>query len=426
MKKLTGKRARRAFDVLVSLSAEEPVVAIHGPRAVGKSLILQQFATNHDVDVLDLDNPEIRDAVRASPGQALAVPAPLCIDEYQLVPEVLDALKARLNREGSLPHTAVITGSTRHDALPMTAQTLTGRLHSMQLLPLSQGEIAEVHEDLIESLLADPAATLASMPVSRTTRASYAERVCAGGFPMALQRDDVSRARWFDNYVRSSIERDAAEITRIHHRQALMEVFDRLSAQTAQVLNMTNIASGQQIDRKTVESYVRLLEDLFLVWRLPAWGTTLASRVGHKAKLHLVDSGLAARKLQLTPSRLNQFNPSQSTQFGHLLETFVVGEIRKQLSWMHTPSEIGHWRRVNRDEVDLVVEFDDGRVLAFEIKAADRVQSRDLKGLASIRQLLGSRFVAGVVFTLGTRSYSVDESIHVMPVDRLWHTNGVV
>jgi predicted AAA+ superfamily ATPase len=63
----------------------------------------------------------------------------ICIDEYQHVPELLDALKAKLNANGSAPGTAVLTGSTRQDAVPRAAQALTGRLHAMAIWPLSQG-----------------------------------------------------------------------------------------------------------------------------------------------------------------------------------------------------------------------------------------------------------------------------------------------
>ena len=73
---------------------------------------------SRDVQVIDLDDPGIRDAVQANPTLVVAQQAPVCIDEYQHVPVILDALKARLNRESDLPGTAVLTGSTRHDALP--------------------------------------------------------------------------------------------------------------------------------------------------------------------------------------------------------------------------------------------------------------------------------------------------------------------
>ncbi|MHB1474253.1 MAG: AAA family ATPase, partial [Dermatophilaceae bacterium] len=75
----------------------------------------------------------------ANPTLAIGEHTPVCLDEYQRAPDVLDAIKARLNREATLPGTAVLTGSTRHDALPRTAQGLTGRLHVMTIWPLSQG-----------------------------------------------------------------------------------------------------------------------------------------------------------------------------------------------------------------------------------------------------------------------------------------------
>jgi predicted AAA+ superfamily ATPase len=85
--------------------------------------------------VLDLDDNAVRDAVLANPSLAVCEHIPVCLDEYQRAPGVLDAIKARLNAEGTLPGTAVLTGSIRHDALPRTAQALTGRLHVLTSSP---------------------------------------------------------------------------------------------------------------------------------------------------------------------------------------------------------------------------------------------------------------------------------------------------
>lgn len=152
-----GVVPRRILEVLTSLVADEAVVALHGPRAVGKSTLLRAFAAANGVDVLDLDDPATLDAVAANTVSAVSGPPPLCIDEYQKVLDILDAIKARLNREGTQPGTAVLTGSTRHDAIPRTAQALTGRMHVLTILPLSQGEIDGGPEDLLMALRADPA-----------------------------------------------------------------------------------------------------------------------------------------------------------------------------------------------------------------------------------------------------------------------------
>ena len=183
---------RRVSELLKGLVAVEPVIALHGPRSVGKSTVLRGFAADIGGTVLDLDDVEVREAVVGNLASVVSGPAPVCVDEYQRVPEILDALKARLNREGSRPGTAVITGSTRQDALPATAQSLTGRLHSLTIWPLSQGEIDGVRESMLETLSTDPDAVVGHVPLSTTTRQDYVERVCAGGLPLALRRSGAA------------------------------------------------------------------------------------------------------------------------------------------------------------------------------------------------------------------------------------------
>ncbi len=412
---------RRILEVLRALAEDEPVVALHGPRAVGKSTLLREFAQERGNEVLDLDDPGTLEVVLANTGAAVEGATPLCIDEYQKALDILDALKARLNREGAQPGTAVLTGSTRHDAIPRTAQALTGRLHLLTILPLSQGEIDGQREDLLIALRADPATAVAAHRTSTTTRGDYVERVMAGGFPMALRRQGAARSRWFDNYVRLSVERDSVELSRVRQRQVLRLLLDRLAGQTGQILNVAAAAAAVGAHRQTIDGYVRLLEDLFLIQTLPAWGKTLRARAAKLPKVHLVDSGLAAWLRGSSSTKLASLDPTHLSEFGHLLETFVVGELRKQLSWFDEPVHLGHWR-VDNDEVDAVVEFHDGRVLGFEVKANERVSGKDLRGMRKLRDALGDRFVAGVAFSTGTRSYTFEDRLHVLPIDRLWRT----
>ena len=421
---LNGLADRRLSPILDALAQDEPVIALHGPRSVGKSTLLHIFAASRGVPVLDLDDAATRDAVLANPSVAVGQRTPICLDEYQRAPEVLDAIKARLNREGTLAGTAVLTGSTRHDALPATAQALTGRLHVMTIWPLSQGEISGATEDLVAALREDPEGAVAAPPSSSTTRVEYVDRVCAGGFPLALRRTGSARSRWFDDYVRQSIERDALELGQVRKRQVLRELLGRLAGRTGQVLNLSQASSGLAVDRSTIEEYTRLLEDLFLIQRLPAWGKTLRVRAAAAPKVHVIDSGLAARLMRVTPAKLATLDATALTEFGNLLETFVIGELHKQISWLDEPVTTGHWRTHDGDEVDFVAEFDDGRVLAFEVKANERVPGGDLNGLRKLRDALGERFIAGVAFSTGARSYTYEDRLHVMPIDRLWKPIG--
>lgn len=415
---MAGMIDRRIRPLVSALLDEEPVIALQGPRAVGKTTLLRLIADAHDVQVIDLDDLATRGAVAGDPALFVSGPAPVCIDEYQHVPDLLDAIKTELNRDAR-PGRFVITGSTRHDALPAAAQSLTGRLHRMTVYPFSQGEIAGTHEHFLDTLLKDASALVAATP-STTTRDDYIARIAAGGFPMALDRSETARNRWFDNYVTLSLQRDVQELSRIRQKEALPKLLARLAGQTAQLLNIRTAAEQVGLTPDTGENYTRLLEDVYLIHRLPAWGKTLRARAVATPKLHVVDAGLASRLLRLSPAKLARPDATSLQQFGHLLETFVVFEILKQASWLGGVAGTGHWRTHDGVEVDLVLELDDGRIAAIEVKAGGRVAGKDLNGLKALRDELGDAFVAGVALHTGQRSYSPEDRIHVMPVDRLW------
>jgi len=366
-----------------------------------------------------LDDPVIRQIVQSNIQAFVTGASPVCIDEYQHVPEVLDAIKAELNKEQS-PGRYVITGSTRYDALPRAAQSLTGRLHMLTVRPLSQGEIGGIHETFVENSLTEPAG-LVNLQKSTTARVDYVNRIVAGGFPMALQRTvGADRNRWFADYVQQTLERDLLGLSMVRLRSKLPQLLEQLAGQTGQILNIRKAAESIDLKPSTAEEYYKLLEAVFLVQLLPAWGQTLRSRAGAKPKLHLMDSGVAAWLMRLTPQRLSLLEPAALTEFGHLLETFVVGEILKQVSWLDDVVNVGHWRTHDGDEIDIVLERSDGRVVAMEVKTGSRTTSGDLRSLRKFRDALGDRFLGGFLMNTGERSYSPEDRLHVIPIDRLW------
>jgi hypothetical protein len=124
--------------------------------------------------------------------------------------------------------------------------------------------------------------------------------------------------------------------------------------------------------------------------------------------------------MRVSAAKLATLGPTSVSEFGHLLASFVVGELRKQVSWLDEQVSTGHWRTHDGDEVDYVIEFDDGRVLAFQVKANERVFGADLKGLRVLRDALGDRLTAGVALSTGLRSFTYEDRIHIVPIDRLW------
>lgn len=412
---------RRLLEVVANRMLEEPVVMLHGARAVGKSTLLRAIAETFGREVVDLDDLATRDAVRADPALFLGGDPPVFVDEFQHVPEVLDVIKSELNVDARAGR-FVITGSTSYTTLPVAAQTLTGRMHRIDVRPLSQGEIVEGREDFAGALVGDPRG-LVTATASTTSRDEYVSRVVTGGLPMVLRRARASdRARWLDDYVELVIERDVVDLARVRQRRQLPMLLRQFASQTGQMLNIARAAAAIGMDKSTAENYTKLLEAVFLIYQLPAWGTTLGSRVAATPKIHLVDSGLAARLLRLTEGKLAARAASALSEFGHLLETFVVGEVCKQLDWLDAPVDRGHWRTHDGDEIDLVVERSDGTIVAIEVKAGARIRSEDLAGMVRLRNKLGPGFLGGVILYTGTRAYTAEERLHVVPIDRLWRS----
>jgi len=417
---------RRVLDRALEAMRSFPVVMLQGPRMVGKTTLLEEIAGRFGGAVVDLDHPGARSKVRADPDSAVAGPGPVFIDEYQKMPEILDYIKARLNVDGS-PGRFVLTGSSRHEALPRGVQALTGRLLRLPVLPLAQTEIAGAGGNFIENMFDSPEA-FASSGGNGAGREDYAARVVAGGFPMQVNsRDDRERRGMIEQYLRLSIEVDARELLRVHRPEALSYFLQRLAAQTGQTLNMAKAGGDVGVKAGAAENYTRLLEAVFILRRLPAWLKTARGPV-RRPKIYVLDSGVAAHLLGFTAERLRSNAPFTAEQFGHLLETFAVGEIWKTASWLEDAPmyKVGYWKHRSGAEVDMVIEHpDDGAVIALEVKAAQQVRPDDTKGLRLLRDELGERFRAGAVLYTGRETYRLPDGLYAMPIEAMWQGEAV-
>jgi predicted AAA+ superfamily ATPase len=416
---------RRATMVAYGRTKEEPVILLEGPRSTGKSTLIRALAAELGTKALDFDDPVIREDAARDPDLYTRTEAedspPILIDEYQRVPAILDSIKTRMNissRSGQF----VITGSTRHNALPGNVQALTGRIHRMRILPFAQSEIEGTAPNLISRILGDTESVLREEKnkPARESREGYINRIIRGGFPLAVFRSTQARNRWFDDYVRQTIERDIPGLVKIRNNRGLSLLLRKIAARTAQIMVLENLASGAAIDIATARDYIQLLEDVFMVYQLPIWGRTLKSRVAAKPKIHIADSGIAARLLGITAEKLRAKEASALTEFGHLLETFVVSEIFKELSWLDDTVLTGHWHTHDDAEVDFVLEQMDGSVYGFEIKSSGRASGDTFDGLMALRKFAGDAFKAGFVFYTGERAFKFDDRLFALPISKLW------
>ena len=214
--------------------------------------------------------------------------------------------------------------------------------------------------------------------------------------------------------------RDVLDIARVRQREALPRLLRQFAAQTGQVLNISKAGQAAGLESSTANRYATLLEAAFMIQRLPAWGTTLGRRITAYPKVHVIDSGLAGWLTGLSAAKVSSRDHAVLTEFGHLVETFAVAEILKQVIWSQEAVTAGYFRTRDGEEVDLVLETWDGRVAGFEVKAGSCVQDADLSGLRLLRDRLGDQFIAGFLLNLGELAYRKEDRIMIMPLSGLW------
>lgn len=151
---------------------------------------------------------------------------------------------------------------------------------------------------------------------------------------------------------------------------------------------------------------------------VPPWTPNLAKREIGRPKTFVVDTAIALRLARLTPAQLTQLHYGEA--FGAMLEAFVAAELPRQRTWSSRDFDVFHYRDRDGDEVDLILEFDDGSVVGIEVKSSSSYSASQFKGLTRMRDRLGDRFVAGVVLGTAATGYRYADRLYGAPASALW------
>jgi uncharacterized protein len=400
---------------LLEVLSESRVAYVSGPRQAGKSTLVDMVASGRwPADYVSFDDAAPMAAAEADPeGFLETLGTPAAIDEVQRVPEILIAVKRVVDRD-LRPGRYLLTGSADVLHLPRVAETLAGRMEILNLWPLAQCELSGGKGRLVESLFAGDAGKLTPPTVSR---AEVLSRIIAVGFPEAVNRQTPrSRARWFNSYIETVVRRELPAMARVQAVDELPRLLTLLAARSANLLNLSDVASGLQISADSVGRYVALLEVVYLIKRIPAWLSNIGNRPIKAPKIYFTDTGLAAHLLGVDANRLT-LDP---TLLGRLTETFVGMELIKQLTWSSIDARIYHWRSASGAEVDQVLEERGGRIVSVEVKSSHSISAGDFAHLAKFRDQVDGRFVAGVVMYLGERTLVFGDRLYAVPISALW------
>ncbi|MEU8145322.1 ATP-binding protein [Nonomuraea sp. NPDC048901] len=403
---------RRAASLVYDALEDTRVVVVNGARQVGKSTLAERVLRHVPGSVARfLDDPVTRLAANKDPVRFVRHDGLMLIDEVQRVPDLWLAIKHVVDRDPR-PGRFLLTGSARLLALRSLPDSLPGRSETIELWPLSQGEI-DGHEDgFIDAAFAMGGDLRAESIGLR--RKDYLALAARGGYPEAVKRTTPRRReRFFDGYLADLIARDVKQVAEIERASDMRRLVALLAAQTGGLLNMSRLASELGLSSPTVRSYVEILETIFVVRLVPGWSSNATTRAVATPKVIFVDSGMAGY--------LTSGSVADATH-GGLLENFVLSEITKQLTWAGTSARLYHYRDRDQYEVDGVLENNAGKIVAIEVKAAETVRGDDFRGLRLLKRRLGDRMLAGFVLYCGPESLSFGDGLSCLPVSALWTT----
>ena len=392
---------------------DTPVVCLLGPRQCGKSTLAARMEPSRLFVSLD-DAAYFKLAQEDPQGFLAGLPDEVTIDEVQRAPGLTLAIKRSVDHDRRAGR-YLLTGSANLLQLPNLADSLAGRMETLQLHPLTESEKAGAEGLFLQKWLAGeiwPKLAGSQPPEPSTLPA----RLLSGGYPEACRRSP-SRARdWLRQYLQSIIERDIQDVAKVKDSSDLAKLMELLAERSATLLNISELAGTLKKARVTVENHLAILEKLFLVRQLPAWHQNATKRAVKSPKVHLCDSGLAAALMHLDADDWLTERP----RFGHLLESFIVQQLIAQAGWTDPQLRFWHYRDKDKNEVDCVITRG-SKVWGVEIKLSQSVSQTDAKGLQRLAVYAKSNFQSGIVFHDGEDILPLgDPRFLAVPISKLW------
>ena len=427
---MTDYTRRIVDEELDELLPELAAIAIEGPKAVGKTATAERRATT----VHRLDLPEIRSIAAADPTVLLRNPQPVLLDEWQHVPAIWDAVRAAVDRDPT-PGRFLLAGSATPTRPP--SHSGAGRIVRVRMRPLS----------LAERGLGEPTVSLAALLRGAQAKAEghtslgladYTEEIVASGFPGIRRLSGRALRAQLDGYLERIVDRDFEEqghtVRRPQTLRRWMAAFAAATATTTSLEKIRNAATAGAEDvpaKTTVIAYRHVLEQLWILDEVPGWMPTKnhLRRLTQAPKHHLVDPALAARLLGVDAGALlggiaagaklvtitpTDAPPREGTLLGQMFESLVTQSVR--IYAQSVEARVYHCRTYDgRREIDLIVETNDQRVLALEVKTSTEVTDADVRHLLWLREQLGRVLSDMVVITTGKHAYRRQDGVAVVP-----------
>jgi uncharacterized protein len=342
---------RNAQTKLLQLSNSFKAIAVIGPRQAGKTTLVK--TTFPDKPYYSLENPDVRNYALDDPrGFLSTMPNGAILDEVQRAPLLFSYLQEILDNS-TKKGIFILTGSNNFLLQENISQTLAGRVAYLNLLPFTSNEL-ESGKLLPET----------------------DEEVLFKGFYPPIYDQNINPTDWMPNYIKTYIERDVRQIKNVTDLLVFEKFMRVLAGRTGQELNLTAISNEVDVNLKTIQSWIGILENSFIIYLLKPYYQNYNKTIVKRPKIYFYDTGLVCSFLRISNASQLENHPLK----GSIFETMVAIELVKKFTNMGITPPLFYWRDKTGHEIDVVADYE-GKLTPIEIKSGKTINTDFFKHL---------------------------------------------
>ncbi|MDR2799475.1 MAG: AAA family ATPase [Bifidobacteriaceae bacterium] len=417
VKEVKRNMLQEAIDVL----SVSPSATLLGARQVGKSTFANQLLGVLDGKIVNLEDDYIMAYAIRDTGGFLKQNdnGLLVIDEVQRLPKLTLAIKREIDKN-KRPGKFLLTGSSNIMRMRKNPESLAGRTINLKMYGFSQGELLGIKEDFVSDI--DNGKDIRNFK-SLLTKKDYAKKMFAGQYPEQYDNfAETQKYRWFESYISNILNRDLSFISGQLVPERVYEILKIVSANQAGELVKGRIGGSLEIPRNSVSNYIDTLETLGLIATIPVYSRNLTKKAIQYKKSIVLDSALCMYLNTLNTNKI--LDPKNLTIFGHLFEGFIISEILKQKEWSKKRYNLYHYRNARGEEIDLIIELDDGSLILMEIKGTSTHRYDDFKNIFKLKNELGDKVIAGFVVNTSDSVQAAGDNCWFIPASLLWEVGN--